>query len=934
MCTVHEIKPYSATISQSTCRFASGSVGSERVTQALQVLCWAVLLLLVSAPVTAQQWDSLVAKCDSLQSAGNVDSAIAVMTSAVTRHGPEWTEADTAYAPRLYYLARTAFDKGKYQDALLLIEPVITLCEKRSPLDILLVGALNVKGISCWALGDVGKARAFFERALSILEKSPTPDSLQLTKVLVNYASVCNDQNRPAASMKYFEAALAICERRPDIARQYLGRTINNLNNVYLWLGKYAEAAKGFEKALAEVESLPSPDSSDLSSCMLNLASAYSGLHRYPEAAALLDHAGRVDAAYGGEENPDLAKVYSRQAELDFLIGKYDKVRSLCSKSLAVTEMTFGPSHPSLVMPLKLYAQSWCVVKDYSRAMQLLRRAFDITHDDFVSNCWALTETDALRNSATMRATADLYLSCFRLSGRSDKKTLGQTADVILAAKGEVSDEIFLRHRGLIKEEDAETREIAEKLQDSKRSLSQLYNYGKPSKSELPILKAQMDSLAKNCDELENQLTMRSLSFREAKGYRKVSSTQISKLLPANSVLVEFIKYGFTSQLEQTLQPRYLAMLLTPNGPSRIVDLAACSSIDSLVKEYRDNLAQASTVWPDLGRELLERSDSAFVRLYRAIWQPIAGDLAVGTTVFLAADGTLNLVSFASIKDEQGRYLIETHPLHYLSAGRDLLRLQRGHFSGAGFLGLGDPDFRAGLANMRGGEARNLSALPYTRLEVKDVADLWQKRNNGQYTLLFGADACEDRFKREAPGKRFLHLATHGFFRKSDSDDSLMETPLDSSADDTGLQNPLLNSGLYLSGAEVRQLPTGEVVGDDGILTAFEVADLDLTSVDWVVLSACESGLGDIRTGEGVYGLRRAFQLAGARTVINALWQIPDKETSRMMESLYANDKVNLASAMQEMALRQIAENRSRNLPDNPYLWGSFIAVGDWRQNH
>jgi CHAT domain-containing protein len=106
---------------------------------------------------------------------------------------------------------------------------------------------------------------------------------------------------------------------------------------------------------------------------------------------------------------------------------------------------------------------------------------------------------------------------------------------------------------------------------------------------------------------------------------------------------------------------------------------------------------------------------------------------------------------------------------------------------------------------------------------------------------------------------------------------------------------------------------------------------MNLDGTQWVVLSACETGLGDIERGEGVYGLRRAFQIAGARTVVSSLWQVPDKETSGMMESLYAARGRNLADAMREMALHRIADIRIKNLPDHPYTWGAFIAIGDWR---
>jgi len=138
-----------------------------------------------------------------------------------------------------------------------------------------------------------------------------------------------------------------------------------------------------------------------------------------------------------------------------------------------------------------------------------------------------------------------------------------------------------------------------------------------------------------------------------------------------------------------------------------------------------------------------------------------------------------------------------------------------------------------------------------------------------------------------------------------------------------------LRSGLYLAGANLTRAGR-EREADDGYLTAWEVTAMDLHGTEWVVLSACESGLGQVQTGEGVYGLRRAFQMAGVRTVISSLWSVPDKKTAALMESLYSSQQPDLALRMQEICLSQIDQLRSSGQSDNPFCWAAFIAVGDW----
>jgi CHAT domain-containing protein len=324
--------------------------------------------------------------------------------------------------------------------------------------------------------------------------------------------------------------------------------------------------------------------------------------------------------------------------------------------------------------------------------------------------------------------------------------------------------------------------------------------------------------------------------------------------------------------------------------------------------------------------------------------------------VLVAPDGGLNLVSFAGLMDDAGIYLVERRPIHYLSAGRDLIRLKDVETPAVGLLAMGDPDYDATVSDrlapsgspkdavvgqehdttrstrMGRGEFRGMkvSPLPWTRREVKRIAKAWTAARQEPVELLYGADASEDRLKAEAPGKRVIHLATHGYFLQDSSASG-------STGDGAGrnlspsVRNPLLKSGLFLAGANQRGEVSGRADVDDGILTAFEVSAMNLLGNQWVVLSACESGLGEVKAGEGVWGLRRAFQMAGARTVISALWSIPDKQTVSIMEQLYSSGDVDLARVMRLMARNEIEKIRSRGLPDHPYVWAAFVAVGDWR---
>jgi CHAT domain-containing protein len=232
------------------------------------------------------------------------------------------------------------------------------------------------------------------------------------------------------------------------------------------------------------------------------------------------------------------------------------------------------------------------------------------------------------------------------------------------------------------------------------------------------------------------------------------------------------------------------------------------------------------------------------------------------------------------------------------------------------------------------------SLLPASLREAREVAGLWQgtTRDDAPPTLLLGRAANERSFKEQAHSHRVLHLATHGFFLGGACQAAIAGTRsvggLLRVRGQTGgaTENPLLLSGLAFAGANRRA--ASEAGDEDGILTAEEVAGLNLEGVEWAVLSACDTGLGEIKAGEGVIGLRRAFQIAGARTVIMSLWSVDDQATRLWMRALYEGrlrKHFSTADAMHQASLSVLRARRARGQSTNPFYWAGFVAAGDWR---
>jgi CHAT domain-containing protein len=207
--------------------------------------------------------------------------------------------------------------------------------------------------------------------------------------------------------------------------------------------------------------------------------------------------------------------------------------------------------------------------------------------------------------------------------------------------------------------------------------------------------------------------------------------------------------------------------------------------------------------------------------------------------------------------------------------------------------------------------------------------------------MLVGAAATESAAKQELPRFGTLHVATHGFFLGGDCGGSgaglrgigsVLEAPSDSLALAEISREPLLLSGLAFAGANHRD--AAHRGGDDGILTAEEIAVLDLSGVGWAVLSGCNTGTGQIEEGEGVFGLRRAFRIAGAHTLIMSLWPVFDRATRSWMRELY---RARLASgrstpeAVRDADLVMLRQRRRTGASTSPFYWGAFVAAGDWR---
>jgi CHAT domain-containing protein len=301
--------------------------------------------------------------------------------------------------------------------------------------------------------------------------------------------------------------------------------------------------------------------------------------------------------------------------------------------------------------------------------------------------------------------------------------------------------------------------------------------------------------------------------------------------------------------------------------------------------------------------------------------QPVRALTGSHRQLLISPDGALNLLPFEALRDEQGRYALDRYQISYLTSGRDLLRLRTARASQSGPVIVADPAYGDPAAP---GSRPSGAAHRRSLTSVDDLASAWFAPLRGTALeaqrikpFLAGATVMTaERATRLAVSQvrapRVLHIATHGFF----VEDSNRRIP-----------NPLLRSGLALAGANLKpQHDAG--AAREGILTALEASNLDLWGTQLVTLSACDTGIGEIRNGEGVYGLRRAFFLAGAETVVMSLWPVSDYATRDLMTGYYAALEQGLGrgEALRRAKLAMFA----RKGRQHPFYWASFSQAGAW----
>ncbi|MBX7223741.1 MAG: tetratricopeptide repeat protein [Blastocatellia bacterium] len=840
-----------------------------------------------------------------------------------------------AVATTLHNLANFYRDKGDYWQAEPLYLRSLAIAEKSlGPDHPELAITLNQLAALYQEKGDFVKAELFYQRSLAIKEKALGPDHSSVAGSLNNLATLYYFKGDFAKAEPMYQRALTIREKALGPNHTDVAASLNNLAALYRDNGDYAKAELFYQRSLAIKEKALGSEHPEFAKSLYNLGGLYQNKGDATQAEALFKRSLAIWEKAFGSDHPDVARSLNNLARVYQDKGDAAQAEALFKRSLAIREKILGPAHPEVAQSLNNLAGFYQAKGETGQAISYLIRGNETTERDLMHNLASGSEHQKALYLKKTASLTDQSISLHVQQAPQDRTALQAALTVILRRKGRTLDAMTNAISILRSQSDPETQKLLEGYRSIVGQIS-VQTLSGPGKNKPEAHLATLASLEAQKDKLENDISRRSGEF-------KVQATPITlegvhKQIPADAVLVEYAVYRpFDPKSRQSGAPRFVVYVLkgpkpqVPNPKSepetnpdveiQFADLGEAEPIERAVATLRKVLS-------DKSKSVNRHVKPAAQALDRLVMNPVRA--LVGTTkhLLLSPDGALNLIPFAALANERGQYLVEQYNLTYLTSGRDLLRLEVKLNSQGEPLVMADPDYATGAGPQLLGQAfPPLRRLTGTQAEGEQLKKIFP---NAQLKL---KEEAGETVLKQVNRPELVHIATHGYFLK----DTVEETSAEAgtrllvrpefqsvSSEQVRANNPLLRSWLFFAGAN-----RGGTEENDGTMTALEAAQLNLWGTKLVTLSACDTGLGVVKNGDGVYGLRRALVLAGSEAQMMSLWPVSDQGTRELMVDYYTRLKTGegRSEALRNTQLKLLKDPKRQH----PYFWASFIQSGEW----
>lgn len=631
-----------------------------------------------------------------------------------------------------------------------------------------------------------------------------------------------------------------------------------------------------------------------------NVAIVYLAEKKYDIAFSSLTTAENIWRAKTGKKNNiNAASIYTLTGDVYYQLRNFDKSEEFYGKAKDLYERFFSTRHPEYVKVLSKLSKVQYMKKNYKASKKLIEEAL-ANYEVYIKEYFpALSEREKAKYWNTIKGDFEFY-NTLAFSNLEDFKDLtGKIYNYQLLTKALLlSSSIKIRER-IMNSTDEQLKAQYNTWIQKKELLTLALSMSPEQLLENEIEPA---ALQQEVERLEKDLSQKSELFGQNFENQKITYDMVAKSLDDRDIAIEMVRFRYFDHTF-TDSVIYAALYIKKDfkKPQAIVLNDGKNMETRFFKYYRNAITGKI---PDQVS-------------YKIFWAPLEKEIGLASTIYLSADGVYNQINLEAIPTPDGKYVIDNANIVLVSNTRDLYlsrRKSRGKSENTASI-FGNPKFY-----LTASASKNITPLPGTEKEVAQLEFLL-KQKGWKTNEFVETSASEDKVK-ELNSPKIFHIATHGLYRATD-DLSLQEEIEGNEA--VLAQNPLLRTGLLLRGAgDLLEKTDYNYNMDQGILTAYEAMNLNLDKTDLVVLSACETGLGDVEQGEGVYGLQRAFLVAGARLLVMSMFKVDDEATQKLMVKFY--QKYINGNSIRQSFIDAKKELRTE-YPD-PIYWGAFIMIG------
>ncbi len=786
--------------------------------------------------------------------------------------------------------------RGQYSMAEEITRTNMQLIEDLLGKQSLALGAeLNNRGVVLKDLGQYTEAETAFNKADKILTARDQKSTMGYSILLNNKAMLYEQTGRYKQAVADQLECIAIAEKELSSKGADFARFKINLGLLYQDQKQYDKAEAIYTEVLRLKEKRFGKRHQDYAAVQNHLASLYMVTKRTDQVAPLLTSSADIYKNKLGEQHPAYAATLTNLGKYYYLTDQLEKALESHNNALSVYKQNFGEYNPSYIDVLHQLGLTHWALGDSQSASTHFKSSIDKTINLLENYFPAMSENEKANYWARTRPRLLEYYNFAIAQAPTDPAHLTATYELQLMTKGLLLNSTTKVKNQILESNNASLIELYETWVDGKEKLATYYTY---SKADLEEQKIDLPALEREVNALERKLNQRSNDFAKSYKLPQTKTSEVRAQLKAGEAAVEIMAIpAFEKSLLERHQ--YLFVIVKPEQEN--LDWVILENGNELEGKYANAYR----------KQIAFKTADEYS--YPQYWKPVQQKLGGASKAFVSLDGIYSQINLGSLQMSEGQYLLDRMKIRIVASTRNLSTMGT-EVGRRGAVLVGAPNY---------GNKGTIAPLPGTRTEVENIMDMMI--TGGRTTALLTGDlASESSLKSEISKPKVLHIATHGFF--------LQDLPENGDEDVFGVslevarENPLLRAGLMLSGAEAAmdQASQKEIRNaDNGILTAYEAMLLDLTGTEIVVLSACETGLGEVRAGEGVYGLQRAFQIAGAQSIVMSLWKVNDEATQLLMTKFYQNwlrgDDRFVAFDKAQLSLKE-------QFPE-PYYWGAFVMM-------